>query len=74
MTAADAQRLRGKLLEVAGSEEAQLGELDIYGQRYTIAFELETEAGMPTVRSGWIILHEEAVPRLTTCYIKRRKR
>jgi len=65
--------LRAKLLEIARTEEAQLGELDIYGQRYTIDAEIETEHGRETVRSGWIILHGESKPRLTTCYVKKRK-
>src|ERR1041385_6600793 len=62
LTAADAPRLRVKLLEVARAGEAQLGELDMYGQRYTIDFEVETEVGKAVVRSGWIILHDETVP------------
>ena len=74
LTAADAPRLRGKLLEVARAGEARLGELDMYGQRYTIDFEMETEAGKAIVCSGWIILHDEVVPRLTTCYVRRRKK
>jgi hypothetical protein len=74
ITAADALKLRAKLLEIARTGEAQLGELDRYGQRYTIDFEIETEIGKAAVRSGWIILHNETAPRLTTCYVKRRKR
>jgi len=74
ITAVDAPKLRGKLLEVARTGEAQLGELDMYGQRYMIDFEMETAVGKAVVRSGWIILHDEAAPRLTTCYVKRRKR
>jgi hypothetical protein len=74
MTAADAPKLRAKLLEMARTGEAQLGELDMYGQRYTIDFELQTAAGKAAMRSGWIILHKTTAPRLTTCYVKRRKR
>jgi hypothetical protein len=74
LTVADAQKLRKKLLEVARTEEAQLGELDIYGQRYTMDFELETEVGKAVVRSGWIILREEIAPRLATSYVKKGKR
>jgi hypothetical protein len=74
MTAADASTLREKLREVARTEEAQRGELDLYGQRYAIDFEMATAAGKATTRSGWIILHTETVPRLTTCYVKRRKK
>ena len=74
ITAADAPKLRKKLLEVACTEDVQLGELDIYGQRYTIDFEMETKIGKVVVRSGWIILYGEIAPRLTTCYVKKRKR
>ncbi|MEW6297295.1 MAG: DUF6883 domain-containing protein [Thermodesulfobacteriota bacterium] len=74
ITAADASKLRAKLLEIARTGEAQRGELDLYGQRYTIDFEMETQVGKATVRSGWIILHGKTVPRLTTCYVKKRRR
>jgi hypothetical protein len=74
ITAADAPKLQAKLLEVARTREAQLGELDRYGQRYTIDFTMETEVGKAAVRSGWIILRHETTPRLTTCYVKKRKR
>ena len=74
MTAADAPELRRKLLEVARTGEAQLGELDMYGQRFTIDFEMEAGAGKAMVRSGWIILHDETSPRLTTCFVKRSKK
>jgi hypothetical protein len=74
ITAADAQEFRERLLEAARTGQASLGELDMYGQRYTIDFEMETDVGKAVVRSGWIILHRERVPRLTTCYVLRRKR
>jgi hypothetical protein len=74
ITAADATKLRTKLLEIARTGDAQIGELDLYGQRYTIDFEMEMATGKATIRSGWIVLHGKPVPRLTTCYIKKRKR
>lgn len=72
--AKDADQLRERLLEAATSEDAALGELDLYGQRYTIDFDMETEAGRAELRSAWIILRGENTPRLTTCYVKKRKR
>jgi Domain of unknown function (DUF6883) len=36
MTKVDAPALRQRLLQVAASEQAKVGELDRYGQRYTI--------------------------------------
>ena len=70
----NAADLRNALLEVAAFEDAELGELDLYGQRYTIDFEMETEIGRARLRSGWIVLRNERTPRLTTCYVKKRKR
>ena len=74
ITAKDAAKLRARLLEIAVSEDAAIGELDLYGQRYTIDFEMETETGRAEVRCGWIVLRGEGAPRLTTCYVKKRRR
>ena len=74
ITAVDAPKLKAKLLEMARTREARRGELDLYGQRYTIDFEMATAVGKATLRSGWIILHGKTMPRLTTCYVKKRKR
>lgn len=74
ITAADAKEFRKTLLEVARTGEAKLGEVDIYGQRFTIDFEMETSIGKAEVRSGWIVLQNENVPRLTTCYVLKRRR
>lgn len=74
LTAADAPRLRTKLLEVARTGEAKVGEADAYGRRYTIDFSMATPAGTATIRSGWIVLRGKKVPRLTTCFVKQRKR
>jgi len=74
ITASDAPKLRAKLLEMARTGEAERGELDLYGRRYTMDFEMETAAGKATLRSGWVILRGKTTPRLTTCYVKKRKR
>ena len=74
ITAKDADKLRARLLEIAVSEDAVVGELDLYGQRYTIDFEMETETGRAEVRSGWIVLRSETAPRSTTCYVRKIKK
>jgi hypothetical protein len=74
MTKVDAAALRQKLLQVAASEQAKMGEIDRYGQRYTIDFELRKGTRKVVVRSGWIILNNETLPRLTTCYVRKRTR
>ena len=74
LTAEDAPKMQAKLREIARTGEATLGEVDLYGQRYTIDFEMVTEVGRATIRSCWIVLRRKAAPRLTTCYVKKRKR
>lgn len=73
LEAADAEMLRGELLRAALITEVEVGELDIYGQRYTLHFPMETVLGRAIVRSGWIVLHGESFPRLATCYIPKEK-
>jgi hypothetical protein len=72
ITAIEAEVLREELLRAAQINEVGLGELDLYGQRYTMDFEMITEVGRAVVRSGWIILRGEDNPRLTTCYVLKR--
>ncbi len=74
ITANEAEFLREYLLNAAQTTEVSLGELDGYGQRYTMDFEVITEVGKAFVRSGWIILYGEDNPRLTTCYVLKRRR
>jgi hypothetical protein len=62
--------LRTILLRVALERDARLGEKDSFGQRYLIDFPLSGRAGEVFVRSAWIILNGEDVPRLTSCYIQ----
>jgi hypothetical protein len=75
ITVENAAELREKLLDAARTTEAAvLGEIDVYGQRYTVDFKLTTSVGTASVRSGWLILLDETIPRLTTCYVLKRKR
>jgi hypothetical protein len=68
MTAAHAEELRQILLEVVKTNEARSGRQDEFGQRYTLDFTIEWQNRSATLRSGWIIEHDSAIPRLTTCY------
>ncbi len=65
----DAAWLRQKLLNIAKSEDCQMGRETDYGQRYVIDFELTREGKMVRVRSAWIIRKGEDFPRLVTCYV-----
>jgi hypothetical protein len=74
LTAEDAPKMQAKLREIARTGDATRGEVDLYGQRYTIDFEMVTEVGKAMIRSSWIVLRGKTTPRLTTCYVKKRKR
>ena len=67
MTINDAEALREILFRVIQTEEATLGELDEYGQRYVIDFVLAWQNQQTNVRSAWIIRPDEDFPRLVTC-------
>ena len=73
ITSENAEELRDILFEIVKENEAESGEIDLFGKRYTVDFSLTTGFGEAVVRSGWIILHTEDFPRLTTCYVLKRK-
>ena len=73
LRAADAEWLREQLLKAAVRENASPTSRTRFGSLYVLDFELKTEAGSATVRSGWIIRHSEEFPRLTTCYVKQKE-
>jgi hypothetical protein len=73
LTATDAPKLQAKLQAIARTGNAKPGERDLYGQRYTIDFEMVTEGGRARIRSSWIVVRDKTAPRLTTCYVRKRK-
>jgi hypothetical protein len=69
ITTEDAEVLRQRLLDAATEEDADLGEQDDYGQRYVLDFLMTGPKGSAKVRSVWIVLVNQDVPRLLTCYV-----
>jgi hypothetical protein len=69
LTATQAEELQQHLLAIARTGEAVLGIQNVYGQRYIIDFAMTTALGTAVVRSTWIVLVGQDVPRLTSCYI-----
>ncbi len=65
----DAEELRLSLLAAAGNADAQIGMLNSFGQRYIIDFEWRVQARRIGIRSTWIILAGQDLPRLTSCYV-----
>jgi len=71
-TTADADRLREMILSEVLQQEATQGRADEHGTRYTVDFEAQGFRDMVTIRTAWIIDTGEAVPRLVSCYVKRK--
>lgn len=66
--------LRRALLAAAATSDAALpGTRNEFGQRYSLRVPISTMNGSAIVHSGWIVLRGEDFPRLTTCYIMRRR-
>ncbi len=65
----NAEELRAALLHAAVSSDAELGMLNSFGQRYVIDFEWGVQSQRVRIRSTWIILAEQDLPRLTSCYV-----
>jgi hypothetical protein len=69
LTKADAEFLRGELLRAAREADAVESGRDAYGERFIIDFEVSRSGRHASIRSAWIVLHSEKVPRLTTCFV-----
>ena len=65
----DAEFLREALLRAAREADARVGESDEYGDRFTVDLELNRGNRRAVVRSAWIVLRGETVPRLTSCFV-----
>ena len=68
MNSDDAEELRNILLEAVKTKDAQLGETDAYGQRYTLDFTLNWRGKQARIRSAWIIETGSDIPKLTTAF------
>ena len=68
LTQDDAEFLREQLLRAAREGNATATHRDEFGERYQIDFEL-TRGRRATIRSAWIVLRSERIPRLTTCFV-----
>ena len=68
MDSDDAEGLRNILLEIVKTQDAQLGETDAYGQRYTLDFTLNWRSKQARIRSAWIIETGSEIPKLTTAF------
>lgn len=64
-----AEQLRDRLLEAARKEDATAGDSDFYGTRYIVDSVVIWHGRSAVVRSCWIILNSDSVPRFVTCFV-----
>lgn len=72
LTMTDAGHLRRMILDAVLTQDAIRGTTDKHGARYAVDFETQGLHGLVTIRSAWIIDAGESVPRLVSCYVKRK--
>lgn len=72
-TAEDAGLLYTMLKSAAENLDATPGTEDRYGKRYTIDIDVGPWHRPHLLRSGWIIREGEEIPRMTTCYLIKKR-
>ena len=65
----DSTELRFRLAKAASESEVLFSSSTQYGQQFVLDFEWTRLGRSGTIRSSWIILNEDHVPRLITCYV-----
>jgi hypothetical protein len=71
-TSADAERLREFILAAILTNEAAQGATDEHGTRYRVDCETQGLRGLVTIRTAWHIDAGGTIPRLVSCYVKRK--
>src|SRR2546425_11194621 len=71
-SAADAEKLRAMIVAAISTQETIAGEEDEHGERYVVDFATQGLRGMVTIRTAWIIDRGATVPRMVSCYVKRK--
>ncbi|MFY9314250.1 MAG: DUF6883 domain-containing protein [Burkholderiales bacterium] len=69
VAAQDAETLRADLLLAARTDDAEVGQSDKHGTRYTLDCRMRRGVKSAVVRSHWIVRKGEDAPRLVTCYV-----
>jgi hypothetical protein len=72
-TMSDAEKLREMILAAVLTNEALQGETDEHGTRYAVDFNVQGLRGLVRIRTAWIIDVGQIIPRLTSCFLVRKK-
>ena len=72
-TVRDADLLRELLLDQAARSDVTPGIADEHGQRFILDATVDGPRGSGVLRSTWIVPADTSVPRLVTCFMRRRR-
>jgi len=70
----DVDELRLRLAQAAVEEDVITSPSNRHGQPFVLDFEWTRRSRTATIRSSWIILNEEQIPRLITCYVTKERK
>jgi len=70
VTSEDAQELINQIKNKIMEADCVKGDIDEYGQRFTVDVEIEIDKAKAIVRTGWILKQNETRPVFMTCYVK----
>ena len=69
ITADEAAFLVAEIKRAIEEQPCRKGDQDEWGTRYTVDFLCRRGRRQAVVRTCWIVMHGEGVPRLTSCYV-----
>lgn len=72
--AQDADLLKNAILQGLAKNECTEKEHDVFGKRFSVIMKIRIFDKYAFVTTGWIIKRGESFPKLTTCYIKKRRK
>ncbi len=70
LTAEHAELLRQQLLDAAEESDAVETGSDAHGRRFVIECKVQGPSGEAAVRTAWILLQGEDIPRFVSAYVR----
>ncbi len=70
----EASKLKEAILKGLSENDCIAKEQDEYGKRFSVLMKVSIFQKETIINTGWIYRTGEDYPRLTTCYIKRRRK
>jgi hypothetical protein len=70
ITVENSQELINQIRKGIIQKDCLKGDVDDYGQRFTVDVEIVIDSKKAVVRTGWILKKNETRPVFTTCFVK----